>query len=328
MKRASWLALVVIVAQGAVSTAYAEGWDPDTRATNLVADGIAGTRHNMTMSYVADAGAPEVVEFMDIVRNNYGEVCVYCHTPHGANNSSGAGMPLWNRTVNTSLAYTLYNESADSAPIPTTLQLAGEQTITHPGPASLTCLSCHDGVTAIDSVINMPGSGGYRAAQETSVDTGFLSGWDPSATVHYGLATCASQCHNRGDNPTDFQNFVIGAGTGPDGQYVEQAGNVVDLSDDHPVGVLYPTALTSQTWVDFREMNVEIPGRYAFFDDGNGRADKDEIRVYDSGDGFEVECASCHDPHGVPDATNISFIPSFLRVSNADSTLCLACHVK
>ena len=327
MKRASWLALAVIVAQGAVSMAHADGWGP-TAASNNPADGIAGTRHNLTMSYL-EATMPEALVFMGGVRNDYGEVCVYCHTPHGANNSAGGmGMPLWNRTVNPGLSYILYSEPEGSTP--TTLQLAGEQTVTHPGPASLTCLSCHDGVTAIDSIINMPGSGGtrYMASQETSVNDGFLSGWDPASVAHYSLGSCASVCHNPGDSPSDFQNFVIGAGTGPDGEYIPQLGNVVDLSDDHPVGVLYPTALTSELWVDFEPMDVEIPGRYAFFDNGDGRANKNEIRVYDSGDGFEVECASCHDPHGVPNVDNSEFIPSFLRVSNAGSTLCLTCHIK
>ena len=34
-----------------------------------------------------------------------------------------------------------------------------------------------------------------------------------------------------------------------------------------------------------------------------------------------VECASCHDPH-------TSANPTFLRVSNAGSAVCLSCHVK
>jgi predicted CXXCH cytochrome family protein len=34
-----------------------------------------------------------------------------------------------------------------------------------------------------------------------------------------------------------------------------------------------------------------------------------------------VECASCHDPH--TDAQ-----PTFLRIANVNSEVCLACHVK
>jgi len=320
MRRACWLALAVIM-QGMVSMAHADGWDPDSKADNLVSRGMEDTRHNLSLTYLEGGtgfGGPVIMEF---AMNAYGEICVYCHTPHGANTSSGVGMPLWNRTITAGLTYTPYST-------PTTLGFAGEQTVTDPGPASLTCLSCHDGVTAIDSIINMPGSGGYRALQETEVNTAFLSEWvqlNPAA--HLSLDGCAHACHNDG-GPAEFRNFIIGAGTDANGQYDRQSGNVVDLSDDHPIGVLYPTALTNQAWVGFRVMDVEMPGRYAFFDDGNGRLDKYEIRAYDSGDGFEVECASCHDPHGVPDAANVEFIPSFLRVSNEGSALCLTCHIK
>ena len=36
-----------------------------------------------------------------------------------------------------------------------------------------------------------------------------------------------------------------------------------------------------------------------------------------------VECATCHDPHR-GSGTN----PAFMRLSNTDSDVCLACHVK
>jgi len=118
-----------------------------------------------------------------------------------------------------------------------------------------------------------------------------------------------------------------------------------DLRNDHPVGVLYPDTYTPAA--DFNEPNVKLPGNMAFFDtNGNNRADPDEVRLYDSGEGYEVECASCHDPHGVPSGgsgTNTRFSPSFLRVnngigashdgntgivSNGPSALCLTCHTK
>ena len=69
-----------------------------------------------------------------------------------------------------------------------------------------------------------------------------------------------------------------------------------------------------------------------FYDaNGNSRADSNEIRFYNTGEGYEVECASCHDPHGVPSGgpgTNTLLRPSFLRVSNAGSAVCLTCHNK
>ena len=332
MKRASWVALVV-VAQGFGSIAFAEGWDPDSKASNSVSDGIKGTRHDLTINYLTNGNEP----VMDIYRNDYGEVCVYCHTPHGANSSPDAlRMPLWNRTINPNLSYELYTDV-----MATTLQLAGDQTASDPGPASLSCLSCHDGITAIDSIINMPGSGMYRKSQEISSNSGFLDTWDLGQdTNHVGLGRCAEQCHNPTGStiftsPGDFSKFVIGAGTiDPDGKFISYTsptgGTVVDLRDDHPVGVLYPTATAGAPGVDFFPMDVMIPGRYAFFDDGNGRADKYELRAYDSTGGgqYEIECASCHDPHGVPDSSGATFIPSFLRVENTGSALCLTCHDK
>ncbi|MGK7346405.1 MAG: cytochrome c3 family protein, partial [Candidatus Nitrospinota bacterium M3_3B_026] len=97
-------------------------------------------------------------------------------------------------------------------------------------------------------------------------------------------------------------------------------------TDDHPVGVNLPDTNT----YDFKEPTA-TDGALKFFDgDGDGRADPDEVRFYDTGEGYEVECASCHDPHGVESAgPGSEFIPSFLRVNNNNaSSLCLTCHDK
>jgi len=62
---------------------------------------IANTRHNLTQNTIS--GNPTL---MNPYRNDYGEVCVYCHTPHGANTQLAA--PLWNRTFNNN-TYTTYD---------------------------------------------------------------------------------------------------------------------------------------------------------------------------------------------------------------------------
>ena len=311
----------------------ADGWDPNSSAGDL--GSIVNTRHNMTMSY-----SPFAIQMTVSARNDYGAVCVYCHTPHGANSQIQA--PLWNRTINAD-SYTIYDR-------PTTLM----RPIGQPGPSSLTCLSCHDGTIAIDSVLNMPGSGWEPSgAAGTNTEVGssnqaFLDGWTavypslgPAAGRHATLGpelgggetdrpdnTCAF-CHNNDYSVGNFRAFMLGT----------------DLRDDHPVGVLYPDTYTPAA--DFNEPNVKLPGNMAFFDtNGNNRADPDEVRLYDSGEGYEVECASCHDPHGVPSGgsgTNTRFSPSFLRVnngigathdgnsgitSNGPSALCLTCHTK
>ena len=377
---------------------HADGWLPDsgtgsgrTAAPNVILNneissdglrvgGIANTRHNLTMSY---NGQNQV---MDPYRNNYYEICVYCHTPHGANSTAAA--PLWNRTV-TQRTYTLFNQ--DNTPDktnffePTMLDL----TYTQPGPNSLTCLSCHDGATAIDSIINMPTQmtgefrAGYSNNAETLVESEFLDAWsgnklgmgspgdiDPATNLpqgqHAGFNSQDSSlcitCHNPGStgvfSAPDFKLFSIGdryvsGGYNKATGEIDTTSNLTQqkayLADDHPIGVKYPEEFGPD--VDYNEPDVKIP-KIAFFDNnGNGHADPDEIRLYDSGDGYEVECGSCHDPHGIKVGTASSneLIPSFLRVGafNADveraaglsnsraqvsanngSSLCLTCHVK
>ena len=97
-----------------------------------------------------------------------------------------------------------------------------------------------------------------------------------------------------------------------------------DLTDDHPVGIPYPK---KRVGIDFNEPSF-VKGDIAYYDmDGDQHADSDEIRFYKTGEGFEVECASCHDPHGVPaGAAGSTFIRSFLRVDNDNSQVCMTCH--
>jgi hypothetical protein len=307
-----WLALVFMT-----TLALADG-DLPTKFSN--SGSIANTRHNLTQSTIG-AGSGT----MNPYRNDYEEVCVYCHTPHGASGTLDA--PLWNRT-HPGNTYTTYDSLGTS-----TLT----QAVTQPGVNSLTCLSCHDGTVAIDSIINMPNansagtaSGNYSAAQQSAQDNTFLNSWTNAsgadATAHIGLASAqngASEgdgclaCHSPaagivGTGATDFRIFAIGT----------------DLTNDHPVGITYPAARTLGADADFNATNGTQAGM-TWYDDGDGKAQKNEIRFYDTGDGPEVECASCHDPHGVPSGgAGSPFNATFLRTSNSGSAVCQTCHNK
>jgi hypothetical protein len=310
-------AIIVTVVGALLSyTAQAGGPGvPGDRFTNI--GSIANTRHNMTQST-----APAIVVSMNGVRNNYGEVCVYCHTPHGANRTIAA--PLWNRTIKAT-NYQTYDELG-------TTTLTQEVTST-PGPASLTCLSCHDGQTAIDSIINMPGSGMGLLSQETTQNTAFLNSWPPG-------------CTGFGCGPTNHMglnsnNGVLGNGTGSDGRGCltchADTGVLAglgpdfsmfllgtDLRNDHPIGVTYP--VTNGSGTDWNTP-AGVQGASNYFESvANGRMDKQEIRTYDG----KVECASCHDPHGVPSAgPGTVFNKTFLRKQNTDgSAVCFTCHNK
>jgi predicted CXXCH cytochrome family protein len=223
------------------------------------------------------------------------EICVFCHTPHGADTS--AAVPLWNRTLPAPASFTTYDSLGTSS-------LDGK---TAPvGSVSIACLSCHDGATSMSAVINAPGSG-------TSGDATWTAGtWS-------------------GANQT---GGVLAAGI------ITNIGK--DLKNDHPIGIQYGgggltvTAPTGQLKdADFKvPSNADINGTKVWWVDteatANGTRQKSDMLLYTRAAtaGYTgqteaepfVECASCHDPH----TTN----QTFLRVSNAGSAVCLACHVK
>jgi len=87
------------------------------------------------------AGAGTIVGTAhDLSANGYsgGEICVVCHTPHNSDTSVSEA-PLWNHAI-TGVTFAMYSSDTLDA-----IQ-DGQPTGT-----SKLCLSCHDGVTAIDS---------------------------------------------------------------------------------------------------------------------------------------------------------------------------------
>lgn len=209
------------------------------------------------------------------------------------------------------------------------------QAVYSPGAASLTCLSCHDGSQAVDAVMNMPGSGNYSANAEPGTwapPSGFFRAANHMGfNISYlntgavggmlGPTTSCMSCHNPGTGtgqpgePTDFTAFNFGT----------------DLRNDHPVGVTYP--ITNGTGTDWNTpVGTTSAGglTFKYFDENsNGRMEKGDIRLYDSGNRPSVECATCHDPHGVPSGgAGSQIFPTFLRKSIADGGVCMTCHAK
>lgn len=87
---------------------------------------IVNTMHNLSISGTGDVKA-----------TTESEICIFCHTPHNSLPSS----PLWNKD-DPGYTYTLYHSS--------TIQAVPGQ----PDGASILCLSCHDGTTALGNVLN------------------------------------------------------------------------------------------------------------------------------------------------------------------------------
>jgi predicted CXXCH cytochrome family protein len=108
---------------------------------------------------------------------------------------------------------------------------------------------------------------------------------------------------------------AFGGAAGSSTMATDAAGYVgQDLSDDHPIGFTYDSALSvadpglndpsaTDAGVTLKPGNIDVALLFGASDD-------------------QMECASCHDAH---DAEGIT---SFLRKSNAGSDLCLTCHNK
>jgi hypothetical protein len=170
--------------------------------------------------------------------------------------------------------------------------LAGTTLPATVGDASKRCLSCHDGTVALGDVMNSSG-----AAAIINVDGGGGAGGD--------FMTAAS---------------TIGA-TG--------------LETNHPVSVPYPAGaggnayggITSEAKVaDFRVVlaDATCTSTTGICTTAPVAADGQKINLYGTAAAPGIECGSCHEVHNKYGPGN----QFFLRVSQAQSAICIACHVK
>lgn len=82
------------------------------------------------------------------------ETCVYCHTPHGAD-TTVTSAPLWNRDLTNVLPISdVYIGANLNATITTGSAEATDV---------LLCLSCHDGTSMADGLVNPPNDAGFTA---------------------------------------------------------------------------------------------------------------------------------------------------------------------
>lgn len=249
--------------------------------------GVQGSKHDLS------TGVPEA----------NGEVCVFCHTPHGAD--TGASAPLWNKTLPSS-TYQRYSALG-------TATLDGSEVTV--GSVSLACLSCHDGSQAVDVVLNKPGSGGYVAggSEISATQLTNMSG-EPIPMLGTDL---------RNDHPVSI-DYAGGACQGTTADCDPATATTGDA--DFVAAQFASINGNPQWWVDvpnyFEDANGTVPG--------TGTTDVREktdmilyTRSFGGTDGPSVECASCHDPH-----EDTARPVSFMRIANVGSEVCLACHIK
>ena len=260
--------------------------------TGVVFAGIKGSQHDL-----GSGGAAQQTT------TNTSEVCVFCHTPHGANTNAGA--PLWNKTLPDSGSYTRYS-SLNTATL--------DGTEAPVGSVSLACLSCHDGSQAMDVVINAPGSGGYDDTGAGQVDNTFIGAMTGTPIPNLGTDL-------QNDHPISIQ-YAGGACNGATAD-CDPANSPPQPGDPDFVTVQYAQINNvDQYWVD--TSTVSITGT------SNVREKTDMIlytRDFGGTTGPSVECASCHDPHEEAAVGSVNNV-NFMRISNDNSDVCLACHIK
>ncbi|RMG90321.1 MAG: cytochrome C, partial [Chloroflexi bacterium] len=107
-------------------------------ATPAMAAGIRNTKHDLSQSSQSGGKTGTI-----------GQICVYCHTPHGGASANGA--PLWNRSTTNINISKVYNTSTlNAAPNATSVEATD----------AILCLSCHDGASLTKPLTNPPNAGG------------------------------------------------------------------------------------------------------------------------------------------------------------------------
>ncbi len=101
---------------------------------------VANTKHNLSLRGPGK------------VRSNQDQICVFCHTPHAANEA--APPPLWNRQLSRAVYKPYTSSSFDAGKRVPWLDMGGSG---QPGGTSRLCLSCHDGTIALGSVLVLNG---------------------------------------------------------------------------------------------------------------------------------------------------------------------------
>ena len=144
--------------------------------------GVVGSKHDLSSSTTT-------------------QICVFCHTPHGA---SDIAQPLWNRNITDLTAFQMYGSPTIDAVIDPL-----------PNAPSLACLSCHDGVSA---------EGDASAVNPRDTHT-LRNGPGPGSVPDNTSQPNCNACHNTGQGIYPRKLWRIGA----------------NLMDDHPISISYPT---------------------------------------------------------------------------------------
>ncbi len=263
---------------------------------------IRGTKHNL--SAVADTTSTPSggsVPTRTVKATTESQVCVFCHTPHGA--TLGLA-PLWNRKLSNA-TYTTYSSSSLDAAYILGTQLA------QPGGSSKLCLSCHDGTLAIGSVNVLNGLGSPGNQQTIT-----MTGTDPGDVMASGGGITSGYTRNLGidlsnDHPISV-NYTKALS--------DRDGELRSVDE-----ITQQDTATGGTIIGVRSL---------------GYRPKAPLEPTGPSNVGQVQCATCHDPHirETEEATkgNQKFLilnrfqesPATQTYSSVNDINCVACHDK
>ncbi|MBI5887474.1 MAG: hypothetical protein HZB82_02015 [Deltaproteobacteria bacterium] len=263
----------------------------------MAANGIKASRHNLGSMGSFITTSPDTGGL------STSEICVFCHTPHhavAATNDTATGSthdyspaPLWNRR-STATNFIAYGSTGN----PNGGTIAG--TVAGPiGGVSLACLSCHDGTTTFDNLVNAPGENGLQATYGNAGRTDAKL-----RTTQWRFMDEGSE----GGIDGAYEDFInIGnGGTAGGGAF---AGTNADLSNDHPMSITYMEGTAASlrmkdTRIGSINLRAGLITTVQQLSDNlsqNRWAVKGFIStsatIQDLLRDNKVECSSCHDPH-------------------------------
>src|SRR3990172_1333464 len=170
---------------------------PPPPSNQQVLEDITRTKHNLSSvdpSALLSSGVlPRAGSERDAKSEPGGtsEICVFCHTPHGAS-ATGTWLkaPLWNRDLDyqATRTYQLYDQVWSFSFEGVLNDAAGQR----PTGYSRLCLSCHDGTVALGNLINAPGSGGYQGVVRMTGNLG------PGKTIPEGSGSLTGDTRRLG----------------------------------------------------------------------------------------------------------------------------------
>jgi predicted CXXCH cytochrome family protein len=165
------------------------------------------------------------------------------------------------------------------------------------------CVVCHTPHNADTTVSDAPL---WNHETTTAAYTLYTSAtFDATSGQPDGVSKLCLSCHDGTIAVDNFGGVTTGTQTM---DLINPSRNVTtDLSDDHPVSMVYDAALATAPEELFDPTTTPS---------GLGGTIDDDLLF-----ATKVECASCHDVHDAG-------WPSLLRLDNASSALCLTCHDK